>query len=297
MLRSRKRILRTVKGWLAVATLLSIPQSAQATLYVIILDKQEIAIASDGSRTIYTSGQLLPVSKTTEKVTKLGSTLAFMCSGLVDIETATAVIRPSETARTVYVKHAAEGAPLFAMSELANEFGKTIVDQLDELSPEGRSQILALKGQFEGQAPQIFECMFAGVDADGALKIETVDVYPLDSHAAVLHFAFHSEEAVATESPRLILSGQVVALQSGFQDPQSPIALLPAFRAWAGAFQTRHMDLARTAEALLALAIKYPPLGVKQRLGYPIHVYVINPNEGFKKLKTVREGHAASLPD
>jgi len=57
------------------------------------------------------------------------------------------------------------------------------------------------------------------------------------------------------------------------------------------------MDSARTAEALLALAIKYPPSGDKQRLGYPIHVYVINPSQGFKKLKTVREGHAASLPD
>jgi hypothetical protein len=135
------------------------------------------------------------------------------------------------------------------------------------------------------------------VDVDGALKIEMVDVYPLDGHAAVLHFAFHSEEAVGSESPHLILSGQVVALQSGFQDPQSPIALLPAFRTWAGAFQTRHLDPARTAEALLALAIKYPPLGVKQRLGYPIHIYVINANEGLKKLKTVREGHAASLPD
>ncbi len=281
--------------WVLVAFLL--PQPVHATLYVIVLDKQEIAIASDGSRTIYTRGELLPVSKTVEKVTKLGSKLAFMCSGLVEIETATVDIRPSKIARNVYLKHTAVAAPLFAISELANEFGKTIADQLDELSPEGRSQILALKGRFEGQAPQIFECMFAGVDADGALKIETVDVYPLDSHAAVLQFAFHSEEAVGSESPRLILSGQVVALQSGFRDPQSPIALLPAFRAWARAFQTRNMDPARTAEALLALAIKYPPLGVKQRLGYPIHVYVINPSQGFKKVKTVREGHAASLPD
>jgi len=100
---------------------------------------------------------------------------------------------------------------------------------LNDLSPEARSQILALKRQFEEQAPQIFECMFAGADADGALKIETVDVYPLDSHAAILHFAFHSEEAVGAESPRLILSGQVGALQSGFQDPQSPIAVLLRF--------------------------------------------------------------------
>ena len=186
--------------WVLVAFLL--PQPVHATLYVIVLDKQEIAIASDGSRTIYTSGELLPVSKTIEKVTKLGSKLAFMCSGLVEIETATVDIRPSEIARNVYVKHAAVGAPLFAINELANEFGKTIADQLDELSPEGRSQILALKGKFDGQAPQIFECMFAGVDADGALKIETVDVYPLDSHAAVLQFAFHSEEAVGSGRSR-----------------------------------------------------------------------------------------------
>src|SRR5947208_797593 len=82
-----------------------------------------------------------------------------------------------------------------------------------------------------------FECIFAGVDADGALKTETVDVCPSDTDGAVLHFAYHSEEAVGSDSPRLILSGQVAVLQSGFQDPQSPIALLPSFRAWVEAFQ------------------------------------------------------------
>lgn len=65
--------------WALVAFLL--PQPVHATLYVIVLDEQEIAIASDGSRTIYTGGELSPVSKTTEKVTKLGSKLAFICSG------------------------------------------------------------------------------------------------------------------------------------------------------------------------------------------------------------------------
>ena len=281
--------------WVLVAFV--VPQPVHATLYVIVLDKQGIAIASDGSRTIYRSGEFSPVSKTTEKVSQLGSKLAFMCSGLVEIETARVDIRPAEIARTVYVKRAPAGAPLLAMSELAEQFGKTIADQLNELSPEARSQILALKGQFEELEPQIFECMFAGADADGSLKIETIDVYPLDSHATILHFAFHSQEAVGAESPRLILSGQVGALRSGFQDPQSPIAVLPAFRAWAAVFQTGRLDPARTAEALLALAIKYPPVGVKQRLGYPIHVYVVNTVQGFRKLKTVREGHAASLPD
>jgi hypothetical protein len=82
--------------WVLVAFLL--PQPV-ATLHVIVLDKQEIAIASDGSRTLPTKAELLPVSKTVEKVTKLGSKLAFMCSGLVEIETATVDIRPSEIAR------------------------------------------------------------------------------------------------------------------------------------------------------------------------------------------------------
>jgi len=281
---------------LTVFTLLLIPQSAQGTLYVIILDRQEIAIASDGRRTFYVRGELSSVSKTTEKVTKLGSKLAFMCSGLVEIATATVTIRPSEIARAVYVKHAAEGAPPLSMSELGNEFGKTITDKLDELSPEGRNQMLVLKEQLDEQARQIFECILAGVDSDGGLKTETVDVFPSDASGAVLHFAYHSEEAVGAESPRIILSGQVVALQSGFQDPQSSIAAVPAFRAWVEAFQQRRLDSPRTAEALLALSIKYPPSGVKQRLGYPIYVYIINAKEGFKKLKIVHEGNAASLP-
>jgi hypothetical protein len=155
--------------------------------------------------------------------------------------------------------------------------------------------MLALKEQLERQGPQILECMFAGVDADGSLKTETVDVYPSDQDGGS-SFAYHSQEAVGSESPRIILSGQVVAIQSAFQDPQSPIAALPEFRAWAETFQQRHLDSARTAEALLALAIQYPPEGAKQRLQYPVHVYVINRNDGFQKLKTVREGHAANLP-
>ena len=76
-----------------------LPQPVHATLHVIVLDKQEIAITSDGSRTLHTRAELLPVSKTVEKVTKLGSKLAFMYSGLVEIETATVDIRPSEIAR------------------------------------------------------------------------------------------------------------------------------------------------------------------------------------------------------
>ena len=280
--------------WIFVAIVM--PQLVDATLDVIVLEKQGIAIASDG-KGIYLRGELSPVSKTFEKVTKLRSKLAFMCSGLVEIKTASVTIRPSETARAVYGKHAAEGAAPLSMSELANEFGKTISERLDELSPKARNQTLMLKRQLEEQAPQIFECIFAGVDADGALKTETVDVCPSDTDGAVLHFAYHSEEAVGSDSPRLILSGQVAVLQSGFQDPQSPIALLPSFRAWVEAFQMRHLDSARTVEALLAVAIKYPPVDVKQRLGYPIHVYVVNTVQGFRKLKTVREGQAASLPD
>jgi len=140
-----------------------IPQPVQATLYVIILDRQEIAIASDGKRAFYLRGELSLVSKTTEKVTKLGSKLAFMCSGLVEITTAKVTIRPSEIARSVYVKQAAEDASLLPMNELANKFGKTTTDQLDGLTREGKNQMLALKGQLDGQAPQIFECIFVGL--------------------------------------------------------------------------------------------------------------------------------------
>src|SRR5207302_4722172 len=145
MLKPRKPILRALGSWLTAFALLLIPQPVQATLYVIILDRQEIAIASDGKRAFYLRGELSLVSRTTEKVTKLGSKLAFMCSGLVEITTATVTIRPSEIAQAVYVKLAAEGAQPLAMSELANEFGKTITDQLDELSPERRNQMLVLK--------------------------------------------------------------------------------------------------------------------------------------------------------
>ena len=101
----KKNRSQNFRSWLAAFTLLLIPQSVQATLYVIILDRQEIAIASDGKRIGYIQGKLSPVSRTTEKVTKLGAKLAFMCSGLVEITTAKATIRPSEIARVVYAKH------------------------------------------------------------------------------------------------------------------------------------------------------------------------------------------------
>ena len=163
MLKPRKPILRALGSWLTAFALLLIPQPVQATLYVIILDRQEIAIASDGKRAFYLRGEFSLVSKTTEKVTKLGSKLAFMCSGLVEITTAKATIRPTEIARSVYVKQAAEDASLLPMNELANKFGKTTTDQLDGLTPEGKNQMLALKGQLDGQAPQIFECIFVGL--------------------------------------------------------------------------------------------------------------------------------------
>ena len=297
ILQSRKSVLRALRIGLASLALLLLPPPIQATLYVIILDRQEIAIASDGQRTIFLHGKISPASQTTEKVTRLNTKLAFMCSGLVEITTPTVDIRLSEIARTVSLKPTPEGAPPFSMNELANQFGKTIGDRLEELSPEGRNQMLALRQQLGGETSQIFECMFAGVDADGTLKTETVDVFTSSVDHGVPHFAYHSEEAVGSESPRIILSGEVAGLQTGFQDPQSPIAGLAEFRAWAEAFQRRRLDSSRTAEALLALAIKYPQQGAKQRLGYPIHVYLVNREEGFKKLKTVPEGRALGLPD
>jgi hypothetical protein len=77
-----------------------------------------------------------PTSETAEKVIRLGPRLAFMCSGLVELKTARVDVRSWGTARALYGKRSAKGAPLLSMSDLANEFGKAITEQLDELSPE-----------------------------------------------------------------------------------------------------------------------------------------------------------------
>ena len=62
---------RLLKVLVALSTLISFPISAHATLYVVVLDAREIAIASDGKWLIVPGDNSAPVSQIKEKVIRL----------------------------------------------------------------------------------------------------------------------------------------------------------------------------------------------------------------------------------
>ncbi len=284
---------------LAIALLLSFiwPAEGHATLYVIVLNRQGIAIASD-SRHITLEGGKFETSDNVEKVFSLGSNMAFMSSGLTEISGATSEIQPSQLVQTCYAD-LFKGVQRVSIKDLATAYAKLTTEQLNRLSDSEKAAVNSLVRQFGSPNNQVMESIITGIDLDGNPKVETIDFYlsrPSPAYPDVLRFEWNVDEAIATEASRVILSGEVGVLRSAFQDGATPISELPSVKAWSDAMhEGRQVNAAQTAEALLNLAIKYSPPD-QTRLGYPIFVYTLDGGSGLKKIKTVPKGKAVDLP-
>lgn len=186
-----------------------------------------------------------------------------------------------------------------SIKELATGYAKLTTQQLNRLSDSEKAAVNSLVRQLGSQNTQVMESIITGIDHDGNPKVETIDFYlyrPSPAYPDFLRFEWNLDEAMATEAPRVILSGEVGVLRSAFQDGATPISKLPSVKAWSGAMhEGRQVNAAQTAEALLNLAIKYSPPD-QTRLGYPIFVYTLEGSSGLKKIKTVPKGEAVDLP-
>jgi hypothetical protein len=284
----------------AAAILISLgwPAAGHATLYVIVLDKQGITIASD-SRRITITGQEIKTSDGFEKVIALGPKLAFMSSGLTEIAIGTSVVRASQLVRKSYAESLRRDQNV-SVKALAVTFGRLTTKRLNEMSCSQKARVaFLLRSFFRAQDNQVMEAIIAGLEGDGGFKAETVDFYlspRVSSSLEALQFEWTVHEAIADDNPRVILSGEVSVLQSALQDGAPPIGHLPSFEAWWQALhQPKHLDASDTAEALLNLAIKYPPQN-QPRLGYPIFVYTLNAQDGLRRVRIVPEGKSVDLP-
>ena len=282
---------------LALSAVIFFPITADATLYVIVLDKREVAIASDGKWLTVSGDNRAPVSHLEEKVVRLGPQRAFMCSGLTEIDTATVKIRSADLAKELYSIYRAKQVPDDMMTVLAGAFGQHMSERLNQLSPEQKSRILFLRQQFATSGQELLECIFAGRDADNKLKTETVDVYFNFSPTQGQYFSYLVDESIGSDSPHLILSGEVTTLKAAFEDTQSTLGSLPSFQKWERAFHSHRVSSEATAEALVDLAIKHSPQGPTGLIGYPIYVYRLDAAGSLKRVRVVSRGHAVPLPD
>ncbi len=284
---------------LAIALLVSLfwPPGGHATLYVIVLNRQGIAIAAD-SRHITLEGKKITTSDGVEKLVSLGGRVAFLSSGLTEISAVSSQIRPAQIVRVCYADWI-KGGHRVSIKELAAAYAKLTTEQLNRLSDSEKAAVEPLVRQFGSQNNQVMETIIAGIDVDGNPKVETIDFYlsrPFPVYPEVLRFEWNLDEAIAIEVPRVILSGEVGVLRSAFQDGAAPISELPSVKAWSDAMhEGRQVDAAQTAEALMNLAIVYSPPD-QTRLGYPIFVYTLDARSGLKKIKTVPKGKAVNLP-
>jgi hypothetical protein len=288
---------RLLPALLALSAVIFFPITADATLYVIVLDKGEIAIASDGKWLTVSGDKSAPVSHLEEKVVRVGPQLAFMCGGLTEIDTATVKIHAADLVKELYSVHGTKQVFDHTMTVLAGAFGRNMSERLNQLSPEQKNRILFLRQQVSTSGRELLECIFAGRDADNKLKVETVDVYPDWPAAQNQSFTYHVDESIGSDSPHLILSGEVTTLKAGFEDTQSPLGSLPSFQKWERAFQSHSMNPEATAEALVDLAIKYSPHGSTALIGYPIYVYRLDAAGSLRRVRVVSRGHAVPLPD
>ena len=196
-----------------MSLLISFPISVHATLYVIVLDAREIAIASDGKWLIVSGDNSARVSQIKEKVIRLSPQLAFMCDGRTEIDTTSVKIHAAELAKQLNDEYQSQGDSNHLMAVLAGAFGQVMSGRLNQLSPEQKNQIFLVGQQLVTPGRQLLECLFAGRDSDNKLKIETVDVLADSSEDQKKYFSYHVDESVGDDSPHLILSGEVTSLK------------------------------------------------------------------------------------
>lgn len=276
----------------------SAPLVANATLYVIVLNKREIAIAAD-SRRILIEGKQAKTIDGIEKVIPLGARMSFMSSGLTEISGVDSHIPPSQLVRKCYADLLRD-TRLVSTKDLATAYAKSMAEHLNKLSDTEKAAVDSVLRQYGAPNNQMMESLIAGIDVDGTPKVEIIDFYLASSSSArsdLMGFEWTLQEATATEAQRVILSGEVAVLRNAFENGNSPIAQLPSVQTWSRAVQGgKQVDAARTAEALLDLAIRYAP-PEELRLGYPIFVYTLEARSGLKKIRTVLKGKGVDLPN
>jgi hypothetical protein len=175
-----------------------------------------------------------------------------------------------------------------------------MTEKLNNLSGPEKATVESVLRQLGVQNNQMMESLIVGVDGDGMPKVETVQFYlsrPSSDHSDLTRFESRQEAAIATRIPRVILSGDVAVLKSSLENGESQLAQLPSVQAWSRELQEgKQVDPAKTAEALVDLAIRYAP-PEETRLGYPIFVYTLDARSGLKRIKTVPKGSAVDLPN
>jgi hypothetical protein len=276
----------------------SAPFVANATLYVIVLNKREIAIAADSRRILIESKQAKTIDGI-EKVIPLGARMSFMSSGLTEISGVNSQIPPSQLVRKCYADLLRD-TRLVSTKDLATAYAKSMTEHLNKLSDTEKAAVGSVLRQYGAPNNQMMESLIAGIDVDGTPKVEIIDFYlasPFSAGSDLMGFDWTLQEATATEAQRVILSGEVAVLRNAFENGNSPIARLPSVQRWSRAVQGgKQVDAARTAEALLDLAIRYAP-PEELRLGYPIFVYTLEARSGLKKIRTVLKGKGVDLPN
>jgi hypothetical protein len=286
-------IARQVVTALALGAMLFGSTPSSATLYVLVMDRQGISIAAD-SRHIVLERTTFRTRDGVEKVIPLGARLAFMSSGVTDINARTATINPALIISRLYTGFV-RGQYGRSMHDLSRVYAATVTGHLNALTREERVAIAVLVGRMSERG-HFLESIIAGLDSDGILKIETVDVYLSGEKTQDPSFDSSITESVAAELPRVILSGEVSIIRSAFEDVSAPLSQLPSFQLWAEAMKDgKRVDPMKSAEGLLNLAIEYSP-AAQTRLGYPIFVYSLNPDTGLKRVRIVPRGKAVELP-
>ena len=193
------RLGRILTAAVALVALVFSPLSAEATLYVIVLDKRQIAIASDGKWLVVSGDSSRPVSQIKEKVIRLSSGLAFMCDGLTEIDTTTVKIHAADLAKQLNHEYQSQDGSNHLIAVLAGAFGQVMSDRLNQLSPEQRNQVFAIRQRLTTPGRQLLECLFAGRDPDNKLKIETVDVLADSSEDQKKYFSYQIGRASCRE--------------------------------------------------------------------------------------------------
>jgi len=256
------------------------------TLIVVVLSKDEVAIATD-SRVTTVGGTEPRIVDGQEKVHAVAPHVVFFGTGIDRIydKSGRTSIGLVEVAERVGATNPGED-----IQSLAHRFAEATERDIRRIVTPADLSVIAERVRVLG-LPNMFEVTFAGMDPNGSMACLTVRCKWVDNQ---LRWDYELE--VGRADQQVFFFGESQALREAVNNPSSPLGQQGIFRRWLAAYRgNRWLDGPTVAEALLALGIAYLPPSLRTHVGYPLYVYRMD-SHGVRRLRVVPAGAACSLP-
>lgn len=259
------------------------------TLMVVVLETNQIVIASDSRVTAQRVVRTNSFEDGVEKVIPLSRNIAFFSTGTGKWVTHDATNSLDDLAKELVSEKKKENREV-PLAELAAIFKTQVSEKLSRLTMADIAFLHSIAARDGGSI--VFQSVFAGKDVDAAFR-----VFQLTCNSSVAtnagkldaHLSFDLAEVKLTGRQSMLFLGMNKVFAVAMSDPNAPLGpLMKQVRS------SNTLLAEPTAAALLAAAMREYGDGPASPVGYPLFVYVID-EDGFRMSRKVAKGQTVTF--